>query len=80
MNSLTLLVLAAVVTSAVGFRMGGRAGLKARGLASSRLSVAAYDYAANSRYYQDTRSEVEKLEGADFEDLIGEEMVMDSWQ
>jgi hypothetical protein len=77
MNSLTLLVLAAVVTSAVGFRMGGRAGLKARGLASSRLSVAAYDYAANSRYYQDTRSEVEKLEGADFEDLIGEEMVMD---
>lgn len=77
MNSLTLLVVAVVVASAVGFRLGSRAGILASRKDLAPLKVAAYDYATNSKYYQDTRAEVDKLEGADFEDLIGEEMVTD---
>lgn len=78
MKLLFVVVVACYLGSAVGFRMGGRLGsaLKKAGLAP--LRVAAYDYAANSRFYQNAQKLVEEMSGSSYEDLIGEEMVTDS--
>ena len=42
------------------------------------MKVAAYDYATNSRFYQNAQKLVQEMSGSSYEDLIGEEMVTDS--
>merc|ERR1719198_2156922 len=73
-----VLVVTLVVLSCVeSFRLGGRMGGLKKG-SISPLKVAAYDYAANSRFYQNAQKLVQEMSGANYEDLIGEEMVTDS--
>lgn len=78
MKVMVLVVTLVVVLSCVeSFRLGGRMGGLKKG-SISPLKVAAYDYAANSRFYQNAQKLVQEMSGADYEDLIGEEMVTDS--
>jgi len=69
-----------VVGVCSALNLGGVARLTANKLRSSSLGVATFggiDYATESKYFQNTRSEVDATVGQDFEELIAEEMVTD---